>query len=108
MEEIKKRTDAEIAEELIEEEMRDLIDDWGQRLEKQGMTIQDALKKEGKTVEQVEKELKAQAEERWKLRLGMAHVIEHKGITVSDDEVAAAGASFIEGLPPEQHSEASL
>lgn len=107
MDEIKKRTDAEIAEELIDEEMRDIVADWSQRLEKQGMSIQDALKKEGKTVQQVEEDLKKQAEERWKLRLGMAHLIEHKGVTVSDEEVQAAFVIFLEGLPADQKQNAT-
>jgi trigger factor len=102
MDEIRKRTDAEIADELLDEEMRGLIQEWSERLEKQNMTIADALKKEGKTVEQAEADLKKQAEERWKLRLGMAKLIETKGVEVTHDEVHAAADAFIDGLPAEQ------
>ncbi|UPA22322.1 trigger factor [Candidatus Peribacteria bacterium] len=106
MDEIRKRTDVEIADELLDEEMRGLIDEWSQQLERQNMTIADALKKEGKTVEQAEADLKKQAEDRWKLRLGMAKLIEEKGVTVTDEEVAASGDNFISGLPEEQKVQA--
>ncbi len=102
MDEIRKRTDAEIAEELLDEEMRGLIEEWSQQLERQNMTIADALKKEGKTVEQAEADLKKQAEERWKLRLGMAKLIEEKGVTVTDEEVHANLDEFLRGLPQDQ------
>jgi trigger factor len=102
MEEIRKRTTADIADELLDEEMRGLISEWSEQLEKQNMTIADALKKEGRTVEQAEADLKKQAQDRWTLRLGMAKLIEAKGVTATDEEVHAAAADFIEGLPPEQ------
>lgn len=106
MDEIRKRTTVDIAEELLDEEMRGLIDEWSQQLEKQNMTIADALKKEGRTVEQAEKDLKKQAEDRWKLRLGMAKLIEEKGVTVTDEEVSASGENFISGLPENQKAQA--
>lgn len=106
MEEIRKRTDVEIADELLDEEMRGMIAEWGERLEKQQMTIADALKKEGKTVEQAEGEIRKEAEERWKLRLGMAKLIEHKGVTVTDDEVAAMLSEFLQSVPENQRASA--
>lgn len=106
MDEIRKRTDAEIADELLDEEMRGLIEEWSQQLERQNMTIADALKKEGKTVEQAEADLKKQAEERWKLRLGMAKLIEEKGVTVTEDEVHANLDEFLRGLPQDQQGPA--
>lgn len=106
MDEIRKRTEVEIADELLDEEMRGLIDEWSQRLEQQNMTIADALKKEGKTVEQAEADLKQQAEERWKLRLGMAKLIETKGVTVSDEELAETSAHFFAELPQDQQAAA--
>ncbi len=106
MDEIRKRTEVEIADELLDEEMRGLIEEWSQRLEKQNMTIADSLKKEGRTVEQAEAELKSQATDRWKLRLGMAKLIEEKGVTVTDEEVHASSIEFIAGLPENQKAEA--
>jgi trigger factor len=99
---IRTHTNVEIAEELLEEEMRSLVSEWSEQLERQQMTIADALKKEGRTIEQAEKDLKKQAEDRWKLRLGMAKLIEEKGITISDDELNAARDEFLARLPADQ------
>ena len=106
MDEIRNRTDVEIADELLDEEMRGLINEWSEKLEQQGTTIADQLKKEGRTVEQAEADLKKQAEERWKLRLGMGKLIEEKGVTVTDDELQVTVQDFIEGLPQEQQADA--
>lgn len=106
MDEIRTRTDAEIADELLDEEMRGMIAEWGERLEKQNMTIADALKQEGRTVEQAEADLRKEAENRWKLRLGMAKLIEHKGVSVTDEEVTAMLGEFLQSVPPEQRAAA--
>ncbi|HVW66931.1 MAG TPA: trigger factor [Candidatus Peribacteraceae bacterium] len=107
MEEIKKRTDVEIADELLDEEMRSLVQEWSDRLEQQGSTIEEALKRENRTVQQAEEDLKKQAEERWKLRLGMAKIIEEKAVSVSDEEVNHAFEHFLERVPEEQRPAAT-
>ena len=71
-----------------------------------GENFQDALKREGRTVEQAEKDFRKQAEERWSLRLGMAHLIEHKGVTVTEDEVRNAFGDFVQSVPPESQAAA--
>lgn len=106
MEEIRKRTKVEIADELIEEEVRGMIEEWGERLERQGLTIADALKKDGKKPEDVEKEMRGQAEDRWKLRLGIAKIIEEKKIELTDDELNAAFERFMGSVPADQKSQA--
>src|SRR5690606_206272 len=46
---IREHTQADIAEELIEDEMRHLIAEWSEQLEAQKVSVEDALKREGKT-----------------------------------------------------------
>lgn len=106
MEEIRKRTTVELADELLEEEVRSIIDEWAARLEKQGTTIADALQKEGKTPEQAEKEMKEEAMQRWKLRLGIAKLIEERKITLSPEELDSAFQAFLQGVPQEKQDEA--
>jgi trigger factor len=106
MEEIRKRTSGDIAEELIEEEVRGMIDEWAQRLESQGISIADQLKKEGKKPEDVEKEMRQQAEERWKLRLGIGKIIEEKQISVTPEELEEAFGRFSMQLNEEQKKQA--
>jgi trigger factor len=107
MELIRKNTNTEIADELIEEEVRGMIDEWAQRLDAQGVTIADQLKKEGKKPEDVEKEMREQAVERWKLRLGIGKIIEEKKITVSPEELEAAFTRFSAQLSDEQKKQAN-
>lgn len=107
MDAIKTHTDVEIAEELLDEEMRSLVQEWSDRLEQQGTTIEDTLKRENRTVKQAEDDLKKQAEERWKLRLGMAKIIEEKAVSISDDEVAHAFEHFLERVPEDQKQAAT-
>jgi len=107
MDEIRKRTSVDIADELLEEEMRTLIQEWGDRLEQQGTTIQQALAKDNKTPEQAEEDFKKQAEERWKLRLGLAKIIEEKQIALTPEELQAAFQRFVGGVPDEQRAEAA-
>jgi len=107
MEEIKKRTDVDIADELLDEEMRSLVQEWSDRLEQQGTNIEETLKRENRTVEQAEADLKKQAEERWKLRLGMAKIIEEKAVSVSDEEVNHAFEHFLERVSEDQRQAAT-
>lgn len=103
---IRKSTQAEIADELLDEEVRGMIDDWAQQLEKQGMTIAQALEKQGKKPEEVEKEMRAQAEDRWKLRLGIAKVIEEKKLELSEEELQQGFDTFLANLPDNKQQQA--
>lgn len=104
---IRERTSVDLADELLDEEVRSMVEDWSMQLEKQGKTIAQALEEQKKTPEQAEKELREQAMERWKLRLGIAKLIELKEITISPEELEGAFKAFIERLPQEQRDDAS-
>lgn len=106
MDEIRNRTTADIADELLEEEMRQLIQEWSSRLEQQGVSIRDALEKEGRTPQQAEEGFKKQAEERWKLRLGLAKIIEEKKIELTADELANAFRDFLRTVAEDQKKDA--
>lgn len=102
MDEIRKRTNVEIADELIEEEVRGMVDEWAQRLEQQGKTIAEVLEQQKKTPEDVEKEMREQAADRWKLRLGIAKLIEERKIELTPEELQKAFDAFLDNLPDEQ------
>jgi len=103
---IRENTQADLPEELVEQELRQLVEEWAERLEQQGKTVEDALKAQGKTAKQVEEELRAEATNRWKLRLGIAHLIEEKKIEITDDEEKAAIGAFLDNLADEERGEA--
>ena len=96
---IRTSTTAEIADELLAEEMRSIVNEWTERVKKEQINPEDALKKEGKTVQQKQEEWKKQAEDRWKLRLGISALIEEKKITVSAEELQTAFDDFLSRVP---------
>lgn len=104
---IRERTTVDIADELLDEEVRAMVEDWSAQLEKQGKTIAQALEEQKKKPEDAEKDLRLQATDRWKLRLGIAKLIELKEITVSPEELEVAFKAFVERLPQDQRSDAT-
>lgn len=96
---IRTSTVAAIADELLEEEMRSIVNEWSERMKKEQMSPEDALKKEGKTVQQKQEEWKKQAEDRWKLRLGISALIEENKVTISAEELQSAFDDFLSRVP---------
>jgi trigger factor len=103
---IVKNTEADIAPEILDEETRSLIQDWSERLERQGMTIQDWMEREKKKPEDIEADMRKQAQERAKLRFGVAKLVEERGISLSDEELAAAVEDFMASVPDEHKARA--
>lgn len=97
---------ADLPDELLDQELRQLVEEWATRLEQQGKTVEDALKAQGKTAKQIEEELRTEAKNRWMLRLGISHLIEEKKIEITPDEEAVAIEAFLENLPDEDRLEA--
>lgn len=106
LDDIRDRTTADIAEELIEDEMRHLVSEWSEHLAAQKVDLEEALKREGKTAKQMEEEFKKRAEERWKLRLGIGALIEERKTEVSDDDMAQTFDAFLLDLPEERQDAA--
>lgn len=104
---IRDATQAELPDELVDQELRQLVEEWAVRLEQQGRSVEDALKAQGKTAKQVEEELRAEAVNRWKLRLGIAKLIEDRKIEITHDEERAAVDAFLANLPDEDRDEAA-
>lgn len=96
----------DLPEELVDQELRQLVEEWAVRLEQQGKSVEDALKAQGKTAKEVETELRAEAANRWKLRLGIAQLIDDKKIEISADEEKAAIDAFLDNLVDEERTEA--
>lgn len=103
---IRDAAQVDLPEELVDQELRQLVEEWAMRLEQQGKSVEDALKAQGKTAKQVEEELRAEAANRWKLRLGIAQLIDDKKIEISADEETAAIESFLDNLVDEERAEA--
>ncbi len=105
MEEIRKCTQVELAEELIDEEAKQLFFELEQQLKRQSMTIDQWLKATGKKPEEVLKEMKEQGEKRLTLRLGMQTLVEQKNIDITDEEMEQVIEGFLAQATPEQRKE---
>lgn len=95
MQEIVKHTQVELADELLEEETRSIIDEFASRLEQRKMSLSDWLQQTNKKAEDAEKEFKEQAKERLTLRLGLAALIEEKKVELSQEETDAVAKEVL-------------
>jgi len=102
MEEIRKATTVELAPELIEAEERELLQDLKKQLDRQGMEIETWLAQTGKKADEIQKDMKEQAEKRITLRLGMQKLIEEKGTEVTDEEMTHVVQELLAPLAAEE------
>lgn len=91
-------------EAMIDEEIRITLDGFIQQLQQQGMEYSNWLKLTGRTQEQVQEELRPQAEATLKARLALEEICALENITVSDAEIDKAYAEVSQryGLSVEQ------
>lgn len=87
---VKAATKIEIAPELIDAEVQEMVLDLQERLKKQESTIEDWLKSTGKDQKAVIEEMKGIAESRIILRFGMQALAEAKKIEVDPTEIHLA------------------
>ncbi len=74
---------------LLESERDDMLEDLDRRLREQRLTLEDYLKIENKTKEQLREEYTPQAQMRLKRALVLGKVVELEGLEVNDAEVEA-------------------
>lgn len=87
---IRAATSVEIAPELIETEVQDMVRDLHERLEKQGTSVQDWLKMTGKNEKSVADEMREIAKSRTILRFGMQELADALKIEPAEDAMKAA------------------
>lgn len=76
----------EIPEAMVETQQRQLVDDFAQRLQMQGMSIDQYFQFTGLTAEKMMEQVKPQAERRIKSRLVLEAVAAAEAITASDED----------------------
>ncbi len=74
---------------LLEHELDDYMEDLDRRLREQRLTLDDYLKIEGKTKEQLREEAKPQAEERLKRSLVIGEIMAREQVHVHDEDIDA-------------------
>ncbi len=77
----------ELPEKMIETQQRQIVNEFAQRLQYQGMDMKQYMQYTGNTVDQLMEQVKPQAIDRIQTRLVLEAVVAAENIEVSDDEV---------------------
>ena len=78
-----------IPDGMIDEEVEKMVEEMNANLSYQGLNIDQYLQYMGITLEDYKKEMRAQAEKRIKLNLGLEAVAKEEKVEVSDEEIDA-------------------
>ncbi|MBO6240555.1 MAG: trigger factor [Butyrivibrio sp.] len=79
-------SEMELPEAMVETQARQIVNDFAQRLQMQGMNMDQYLQYTGNTVDKMLEQVKPQAIERIQARLVLEEVAKAENITVSDEE----------------------
>ncbi len=79
-------SEMELPEAMVETQARQIVNDFAQRLQMQGMNMDQYLQYTGNTVDKMLEQVKPQAVERIQARLVLEAVVEAENITVSDED----------------------
>lgn len=102
---ILKATSVDLADELVDDEFRNLIEEFARSLQEQGMTLEQWMEKSKKTAKDLEEDMRKRATERLTLRMGIQQLIEDKVIAVSDDEMHQAIQELVSNFDTEKRLE---
>jgi trigger factor len=81
--------EAEIPQAMYDSQMDEMVQDFGYRVEQQGLSLDVYLKYMGQTMEQFRASFMPQAEKQVKIRLALEAVAKAEGIEASEEEVNA-------------------
>lgn len=79
----------EIPEPMIDEQVRNMIDDYARRMQSQGIALEQYLQFTGTTVDQLKEQMRPQAERRIRTRLVLEAVVKEENIEASDELLEA-------------------
>ena len=79
-------SEMELPEAMVETQQRQIVNDFAQRLQMQGMNMDQYLQYTGNTVDKMLEQVKPQAIERIQARLVLEEVAKKENITVSDED----------------------
>lgn len=77
----------EIPDQMVEEQVNAMVNDYARRLESQGLSFKQYLEYTGLTVEKIGEQMKPQAVKRIETRLVLEAVVKAENIQASDDAV---------------------
>ena len=86
IEEIVKDADMEIPEAMLETQQRQMVDEFAQRIQMQGLTMEQYFQFTGASYDQLVEQVKPQAEKRIQSRLVLEAVAKAENITATDED----------------------
>lgn len=86
LEAVAKQTEVELPEELVHEEIHHMIDNYSQRLQMQGITLDQFLKMTNTTMEKLEEQLEDEAKKNVTYRYMLEEIAKLEKIEISDED----------------------
>jgi FKBP-type peptidyl-prolyl cis-trans isomerase (trigger factor) len=89
LQQVEKITAVEIPEILIEDELNRMMVSLQRSVTERGLLLDEYLKSQQKTIEQLKTEWKAQADRNVRMELGLSEVARQEGVQINDEELQA-------------------
>ncbi|MBU1031918.1 hypothetical protein KKE03_03295 [Patescibacteria group bacterium] len=89
LQEVEKITTVELPEILITDELNRMLVSLQRRVADMGLLLEDYLKGQGKTLDQLKNEWRVQAEKNVRMELGLAEIARMENVAITDDELKA-------------------
>lgn len=87
LQEVEKITTVELPEVLIQDELNRMLVSLQRRVADMGLLLDDYLRGQGKTLDQIKNEWRVQAEKNVRMELGLAEIARMENVTVSEAEL---------------------
>lgn len=89
LQEVEKLTSVELPEILIEDELQRMLVSLQRRVADMGLLLDDYLRNQNKTLDQLKREWKPQAEKNVRMELGLADIARAENVVISDGDLQA-------------------
>ncbi len=89
LQEVEKMTTVELPEILIQDELNRMLVSLQRRVADMGLLLEDYLKGQGKTMEQLKSEWRVQSEKNVRMELGLADIARQENVTISEEDLKA-------------------
>lgn len=96
VEKVVENASMEIPDAMINEQVREMINDYARRMQSQGISLEQYMQFTGMTIEKLQEQSRPQAEKRIRTRLVLEAVVAAENIQVSDEAVDAEIAKMAE------------
>lgn len=101
VEKVVENASMEIPAAMVEEQVREMMNDYARRMQSQGITMEQYMQFTGMTMESLQEQMRPQAERRIRTRLVLEAVVAAENIQVADEAVEAEVAKMAEAYKME-------